>query len=73
MDLAALYNQKDCVLVRTDDEVSVELSDYEEAFQALWIQYYESVNIAERPHEKQMKGYMPVRYWKYMPEKTKKR
>ena len=72
-NLAALYNQKDCVLVRTDDEVSVELSDYEEAFQALWIQYYESVNIAERPHEKQMKGYMPVRYWKYMPEKTKKR
>lgn len=72
-NLAALYNTKDCLIAQTEEKVSVVLSDYEEAFQALWIQYYDSVNIAERPHEKQMKGYMPVRYWKYMPEKTKKR
>lgn len=66
---AALYNTRECVLTRTDDKVSVNLSDCEQAFQSLWKEYYRAVNIAERPHPKQMKGYMPVQYWKYMPEK----
>lgn len=70
--LAALYNMHECVLICTDEKVSVSLSDSEEMFQALWKEYYCSVNIAERPHEKQMKGYMPVRYWKYMPEKRER-
>lgn len=66
---AALYNTRECAYVCTDDKVNVSVSDYEQLFQNLWQEYYRSVNIAERPHEKQMKGYMPVRYWKYMPEK----
>ena len=66
---AALYNTTELVFTRTDQKVSVSLSDAEEDFQRLWKEYYRSVNIAERPHEKQKKGYMPVRYWKYMPEK----
>ena len=66
---AALYNGKDCILTRTEEKVSVALSDYEDSFQQLWKEYYNSVNIAQRPHERQMRGYMPVRYWKYMPEK----
>ncbi len=66
---AALYNGKDCVIAQTDEKVSVALSDCELRFQSLWKEYYRSVNIASRPHEKQMKGYMPVRYWKFMPEK----
>lgn len=66
---AALYNTKECVLTDTDERVSIALSEYERGFQELWQEYYRSVNIAERPHEKQMKGYMPVRYWKFMPEK----
>ena len=55
--------------LRRDERVSVALSEYEQGFQNLWKEYYRSVNIAQRPHEKQMKGYMPVRYWKFMPEK----
>lgn len=51
------------------DEAEVRLSDSEHAFEQLWKKYYASVNIKERPHEKQMKGYMPVRYWKFLPEK----
>lgn len=51
-------------------EAEVYLSEYERAFRNLWKKYYGSVNIAERPHIKQMKGYMPVRYWKFMPEKN---
>lgn len=66
---AALYNGRDCILTRTEEKVDVALSAYEEGFQALWKEYYRSVNIAQRPHERQMKAYMPVRYWKYMPEK----
>ncbi len=50
-------------------EAEVYLSEYEKAFECLWKRYYRSVNIKERPHEKQMKGYMPVRYWKFLPEK----
>ena len=66
---AALYNTRECVITDTDERVSIALSEYEQGFQALWKEYYRSVNIAQRPHEKQMKGYMPVRYWKFMPEK----
>ena len=50
-------------------EAEVYLSEYEKTFENLWKKYYSSVNIKERPHEKQMRGYMPVRYWKFMPEK----
>ena len=46
-------------------EAEIYLSEYERAFENLWKKYYKSVNIKERPHEKQMKGYMPVRYWKF--------
>lgn len=48
----------------------IELADDERAFEALWKTYYKSVNIKERPHERQMKAYMPVRYWKFLPEKS---
>lgn len=51
-------------------EAEVYLSEYERSFEALWKKYYTSVNVKERPHEKQMKGYMPVRYWKFLPEKN---
>ena len=66
---AALYNGKECVMTDTADKVDIPLSDCEQHFRTLWKEYYRSVNIAARPHEKQMKGYMPVRYWKFMPEK----
>ena len=66
---AALYNGKECILTQTEEKVSIALSDYENSFQDLWKEYYRSVNIVQRPHERQMKASMPVRYWKYMPEK----
>lgn len=67
---AALYNTKECVIAQTEEKISLSLSEREASFQSLWKGYYASVNVAERPHEKQMKNYMPVRYWKYMPEKN---
>ncbi|MCD7728511.1 MAG: TIGR03915 family putative DNA repair protein [Clostridia bacterium] len=65
---AALYDGNDWFMANVG-EAEVYLSEYEKTFEGLWKKYYASVTLAERPHEKQMKGYMPVRYWKYMPEK----
>lgn len=69
---AALYNARECVIVQTESKVLVQLGEREELFQNLWKEYYRSVNIEQRPHERQMKGYMPVRYWKFLPEKDYK-
>lgn len=66
--LAALYDGNEIIMTRADD-AEIYLSEYESYFQNLWKQYYNSVNIASRPHEKQMRGSMPVRYWKFLPEK----
>lgn len=66
---AALCDGKSWFMAEVGD-VEIYLSEYEKAFEKLWKKYYSSVNIKERPHEKQMKGYMPVRYWKFLPEKN---
>lgn len=66
--IAGMYNGHEWIMSSVG-EAEVYLSEYERAFETLWKKYYKSVNIAARPHEKQMKGYMPVRYWKFLPEK----
>ncbi len=66
--IAALYDGNEIVICFADS-ADVYLSEYEQAFEELWKLYYKSVNIKERPHERQMKGYIPVRYWKFLPEK----
>ena len=66
---AALFRSGKMCVVPVGDDANVLLHEDELVFQSLWREYYRAVNISERPHEKQMKGYMPVRYWKHMPEK----
>lgn len=68
---AALYNGKDCFFTYID-RADVYISDDQNAFEELWKEYYNCVNIESRKHTKQMKGSMPVRYWKYLPEKQNK-
>ncbi len=65
--IAALYDGREIVICFADG-ADIYLSEYEQAFEELWKLYYKSVNIEERRHERQMKGYMPVRYWKFLPE-----
>ncbi len=67
---ALLFNGKSCLPVRTEQSAEILLSEEEAAVQALWREYYAAVNIAQRPHEKQMRGYMPARYWGFLPEKN---
>ncbi len=50
-------------------EAEVLLSTDEQGWQALWKKYYAAVNIPSRERLKQMRGYMPARYWKFLPEK----
>lgn len=45
------------------------LSEKETAIQSLFKEYYDSVNIPERARPKQMRAYMPKRYWKFLTEK----
>ncbi len=64
---AAVYDGKH-VFVAPLDRAEIVLSADEAEWQSLWRRYYQSVNIPSRERLKQMKGYMPVRYWKFMPE-----
>ncbi len=49
-------------------QAEVLLSADEQAWQELWRKYYKIVNIPERERLKQMRGYLPVRYRKFMNE-----
>ncbi len=64
---AAVYDGKNTFLAPLE-HAEVILSAKEAEWQALWKRYYQSVNIPSRERLKQMRGYMPVRYWKFMPE-----
>lgn len=55
-----------------DNGVTVFMSESEEIFLDLWQQYYKSINIEERKNLRQMKNYMPERYWKNLSEKQEK-
>lgn len=66
--IAGMYDGNEWVICGAG-EAEVYLTEYERSFETLWKKYYKAVNIESRPHEKQMKNSMPVRYWKYLPEK----
>ena len=65
---AAVYDGKNS-FVAPLEKAEVLLSADETDWQSLWKRYYSAVNIPSRERLKQMRGYMPVRYWQYMPEK----
>lgn len=64
---AVFYDGKNTFIAPLQ-EASVVLSANEDNYQALWKEYYKSVNIPSRAREKQMRGYMPVRYWQFLTE-----
>lgn len=65
---AAVYDGRSA-FVAPLEQTEVALSADEAGWRALWKRYYHSVNIPSRARLRQMRGYMPVRYWKYLPEK----
>jgi probable DNA metabolism protein len=64
---AAVYDGKNVFLAPLT-EADVLLSANEERWQALWKWYYAAVNIPSRERLRQMRGFMPKRYWKFLPE-----
>ena len=52
------------------DKAEIMLSANETDWQNLWKKYYSAVNIPARERLKQMRNFMPVRYWKHLPEKN---
>lgn len=65
---AAVYDGKN-IFVAPLPRANVVLAANETEWKALWQNYYAAVNIPSRERLKQMRGYMPVRYWKFLPEK----
>lgn len=45
------------------------LNDREKEYEALWQNYFRSVNIASRKNPRLHRQHMPLRYWKYLTEK----
>ena len=65
---AAVYDGKN-IFVAPLHHADVVLSADETEWKKLWQRYYVAVNIPSRERLKQMRGSMPVRYWKFLPEK----
>jgi probable DNA metabolism protein len=68
---AAIYDCRNSFVMPLE-EANVLLSANEADWLALWKEYYQAVNIPQRARPKQMRGYMPVRYWKFLPETQNK-
>ncbi|CAK7055258.1 MAG: hypothetical protein PARBA_01976 [Parabacteroides sp.] len=72
------YDLLEVVEVRFEDKqahllsglLNEELMDEnEKLFQQLWKEYFKAITIKERLNPKLHRQHMPVRFWKYMPEK----
>lgn len=64
---AAVYDGQNAFTAPLE-KAEIVLSADETEWQALWRSYYQNVNIPSRKRLKQMRGYMPVRYWRFLPE-----
>ena len=64
---AAVFDGKN-TFVAPLEKAEIVLSANEEEWQSLWRDYFKSVNIPSRERLKQQRGYLPVRYRKFMPE-----
>lgn len=64
---AAVYDGKNTFIAPLP-QANLILSANETEWKTLWQKYYAAVNIPSRERLKQMRGYMPARYWKFLPE-----
>lgn len=69
-NIIGAYNGQASRIIKSDSQLTVYLSENDGKFTELWKLYYDSVNIQERKNTRLMKAFMPVRYWKNLPEKN---
>lgn len=43
----------------------------DDKFRNLWLAYYDAINIAERKNTRQMTRFLPRKYWRYLPERSR--
>lgn len=67
-DIAALYNGEEWMVTALDVPPVVEYSDVEMQIQKMWKEYFENLAIKSRINPRLQAGFMPRRYWKYLPE-----
>jgi len=63
-----LWNGKMYAVDYLDELPEVRLTDEEIDLQRAWKMYYDTVTIESRASERRRKGFMPKRYWEFMPE-----
>ncbi len=63
-----LYDGEKQLVVKTDKQVILTLSEDELAVRKLWQEYFINVNIPERKRERQQMQFLPKRYRKHMTE-----
>lgn len=65
---AVLYDGKSHICVPVD-KADIRVTERERCVSSLWKKYYHTVAIPMRKNTRQMKQYMPKRYWAFMCEK----
>ena len=65
-----LYDTKGYKIFSPTQPLTVYIGEVEEKCRSLYREYFDAVNIKSRPHEKQQRGYLPLRYRKNMTEFT---
>jgi probable DNA metabolism protein len=68
--IAACYNKNEWMVTDLTTSQVPPLGEDEIFYQNLWKEYYQSIGIKERANSKLQRQMMPVRYWKYLTEKT---
>jgi len=71
-NIAGIYNMSNYKIFRGLGVLELEFTQEEECFLDIWNMYYNTVSVKERRNTKLMKRFMPVRYWKFLPEKKQK-
>lgn len=65
-----MYDTKGYKIFTPTKPLTVYIGEVEEKCRSLYREYFDAVNIKSRPHEKQQRGYLPLRYRKNMTEFT---
>ncbi len=69
--LGAVYNTKEWIIRDIDIKEEIIYEESEIKYQQLWKEYFNSIAIKNRINPKLQRSNMPMKYWKYLIEKSK--
>lgn len=68
--IAVFYNKKEWVVKDIENPDPYLVREVEESYEDLWKVYFNSISIKGKTNIKLQKRNMPMRYWKYLTEKS---